>query len=201
MPRRQPVLQQFKAGNRPGESTGVPTDELRDFLKVKLVEIGKYTQKHEDQSDYAGALDLVAERATKAMNRIRKESGQPLVRTPSVYRRLSGILAGESEVTDLGIADALLLACDCHIGLTDLTVVPGSRTGAERMVDAYRASHKMTDEQYEELVHALERFCLGYSNGPLICGDEDAIRRAEHRNGLAEKRRERRRKREASVAA
>lgn len=199
--RKQAILQQFKAGNRPGESTGVPTDELRDFLKKKLTEIGKQTQLHEAQHEYAGAIDLVAERATKAMNRLRKETGQPLVRTPSVYRRLSGILAGESEITDLGIADALILACDSHIGLTDLTVLPGSRTGAERMVDAYRSSHKMTDKQRDKLVHALERFCLGYSNGPLICEDEDAIRRAEHRNNLAEKRRERRRKQETKVAA
>jgi len=201
MTRRRVVLQQFKAGNQPGESTGVPTADLRDIMREKLIQIGKTVQAHEDQSEYAGAIELVAERATQLMNRGRKERGLPLVRTPSVYRRLSGILAGESEVTDLGIADAILLACDTHISLVDLIVLPGSRTGAEQMVDAYRESHKMTGAEYEELVHKLERFCLGYSNGPLICGDEDAIRRAEYRNGLAEKRRERRRKREASVAA
>lgn len=199
--RRQPTLQQFKAGNRPGESTGIPTDDLADFLKVKLIEIGKHTQKHEDQSEYAGAIDLVAERATKLMNRTRKETNQPLVRVPSVYRRLSGILAGESEVTDLGIADAILLACDTHLALTDLIVLPGSRTGAERMVDAYCFENQMTNAERDELVHALERFCLGYSNGPLICEDEEAIRRAEHRNSLAEKRRKRRRKQEEEVAA
>lgn len=175
-------LQQFRAGGgNTNAATGIPTDELRDLLDTRMKEIGKETAIATCQSEHAGAHELVAARAAAKL-------GQ---RPESVYRRIAGILAGESEVTDLTIADAILLACDINLGLTNLPVLPGSRTGAERLVDAYRASHPMTGAQYEELVHKLTRFCLGYSNGPLVMEEPDAIARAEHRATIASKRKAR----------
>lgn len=184
--------------------TAVPSDELAVILDEQLQRIALSTQIGYDDK-YAGAIVLTSERAAMILERTNqaryeadKAAGKnpPVPRTvtpETVYRRIMGILGGQSEVTDLTLADALLLACDRQLGMVDLPVLPGSEEGARRMIDAYAADHAWMSEEYKaRLTHKLARLALGYLNGPLLAGDEDAIKRAEYRENLQTLKRKRR---------
>jgi hypothetical protein len=179
-------LTYFKTGLP--SATAVPTSYFKDWLQHKLPFVGASLEPEASMGsgcngDYNGAVTVVAERAAMIMNTNDPEG--KIVQADSVYRRLTSILANESEVTDLGIADAIILACDDLLSQTDLPILSTSTTAAEEMVESYLDVQevKMTLDERAELAHALDRFCLGFVNGPRIFEEPDALARDERRQG------------------
>jgi hypothetical protein len=167
-------------------ATGVPTGYFRDWLHNKLRFVGAgldpdFAMGSGCNGDFNGAITVVAERAALIMNTNNTDGNE--VQATSVYRRLSAILANESEMTDLGIADAIILACDDNIQQTDLPVLATSTTAAQEMVESHLdvTGERMTLEERQSLIHALDRFCLGFVNGPRIFEDPEALARDERR--------------------
>lgn len=198
-------LQRFKAGSTSEQDTAIPSDELAVVLDAELKRIGKtqtMSANDPNEDSYAGAVMLVSERTANILNRSNRacRDNARVVTAETVYRRIMGILGGQSEVTDLTLADALMLACDRNINLLPLPVMPGSEAGARKMVDAYYPVNAAADrEMRERLVHLLSRFSLGYLNGPLVVGDEDALARAEYRANLQKLKQQRKERRDADT--
>ncbi len=185
---RNDGLQKFRA-----DGTGVPTVELRETLTPAFLEMGAvYGESTEaDGGEFQGVIELVSERAARYYNIGGKHIGRPAIRVSSMYRRISAIFAVESEVTDLATADALLLACDRMLGLTDLPVLPGSLEGAEKLVDAWIETHPEDLGERDNLIRTLISFHTGYLNGPLVFEDPEALERRDKRLALQEKKRQR----------
>lgn len=189
MPRiKKYKLQHFRV---PGSTngTGIPTPYFRDVLERLLTEVGQnlgpdaygHPQgNHANGSRWNGALIIVAERAAEITNRGLEV---PVTSAEGVSRRISSVLAEDSEITDLGAADAVALACGKNINQLPLPVLPGGRDAAREMVESHldATGEKMTLEERESLIHALDRFTLGFANGPRIFNDPSAKLREKKR--------------------
>ena len=153
-----------------GFPTCVPADELGEWMK-----------KRKAEDDYP-LWDGVAARAATIHGST----------VDTMSRRIASTVHGYALLNDLAIADSLVLAMDSYLDDTGIPILPSSMVGAERLVDAM--GYDLTEDERLELIHRLLRFTHGYITGPMLLGDEDAVRRAEGRLAATKKKQERTKK-------
>lgn len=166
---------------------GVPMDDLADVVYEGLRDI-KADIGDTENEDLAvddslfGTKTVMIHRTHEIMCRGLAPEDQPGFQGVekqcwNVFRR------NAVEAVDLGIADAMLMACGRMLAHEDLAVLPHSKESAQEMVDVH---FDLSDESAdsltrERLARKLYNFTQGYLNGPLAFEDELAVRREANR--------------------
>lgn len=158
------------------ESEGVPLDLIADLIR--------------DRKNTSGRE--LAERAASILNRnlpanIQPSSGE------SIYRNLNHILAEDGDNVSLRIADAILLALDLNLNDTDLPCLAITKPGAIEQVDSHIEAKnlELSPLERKRLIRQLQRFCIGFFNGPRFAGEPRAFKRTiqiEHETTLTRRR-------------
>lgn len=180
-----PRIKEYKLSLHKGKtkmSTVVPTSYLKDWLEPKLREIGKSLSKdgtnipEEGNRRWNGAIHHVARRISNHQS----NEDQTI---DTISRRIHGVLVEESDTTDLGVADVIVLACDEFLSSTGLPVFPAGKQSAMEMVLCYNDIHDQgwTAQEMKDLARKLENFTIGFLNGPRIFGDPAAKERDKKR--------------------
>lgn len=165
-----------------GIETGTPTAILLEVVKPLLLSFTReHSDQHTDSNPIRGALQLLAERISRSS----VVPGDPslLVSVDTAYRRLSGILAEQSEITHIRWADFILLALGerCGEPTHALPFLPLTQESAEAQLDGWleTTKQKMDEFEHKQLAHSLHRFAIGFANGGRLTGDDAAVSREE----------------------
>lgn len=190
-----PRIKKYRLLSPRATGSAIPTSYFRDWLEPKIMAVGRDSlqdgsqAKTEGKNRWNGGQTIVSERAAKILTREAKAAaeatGKPIKTHTfdAMFRRITGILAEETDATSLHVADALILACDDLLSQTDLPVLPTQADDAYEMVSVHNELQDagMTEEEVKALARQLERFAVGFFNGARIFGDPAARQRERAR--------------------
>lgn len=148
-----------------GDETGTSTALLREVFDPMR-------SRFENDHDLASRMSQLS---------VLPGEDKPQIAEDTAYRRIYGVLAEQSEVTNNYIADILLLACDERVSEHDLPFFPLSQKGAELQLAGWLEDkgEKVDEVEFKRLARQLYRFSIGFVNGGRLTGDRIAVEREE----------------------
>ena len=162
-------------------------DDLADIIDAALPEvkadIGDYSNEEFGVEDSLhGAKTLLVHRTHEILCRGLPPEEQPAF--AGVEKQVWHVFSRRNtEAVDLGVADAMLMACGRMLGNEDLPVFPHNKENAVDMIQTHfdLAGEDVDSTTVERLACKLYNFTQGFLNGPLAFEDELALMRETQR--------------------